>query len=125
MEKNCEQSVFDLETENEKTLPSECGTTPQTTVGDESTITPQPYTHSASENKLKLSVFSAVITPDTPHTDFSLVHVSLWEELYKGMKCTYCDKINLKTEATDHLGFYFKIKVKCNDCSSIIKEIGI
>ncbi|KAJ4447185.1 hypothetical protein ANN_09186 [Periplaneta americana] len=55
--------------------------------------------------------------------DYTLVHVSLWSELYKGVKCGECGMDSAKAELTEPSGFAFKVIVKCYNCNTVLNEM--
>ncbi|KAJ4425367.1 hypothetical protein ANN_27982 [Periplaneta americana] len=55
--------------------------------------------------------------------DYTLVHVNLWSELYKGVKCGECGMDSAKAELTEPSGFAFKVIVKCYNCNTVLNEM--
>ncbi|KAJ4446482.1 hypothetical protein ANN_13178 [Periplaneta americana] len=81
---------------------------------------------SASEIKLikygNLQENSNISAPQCSE-DYTLVHVSLWSELYKGVKCDECGMDSAKAELTEPSGFAFKVIVKCYNCNTVLNEM--
>lgn len=97
-------------------------------VGDnEDQVSKEPNNkQSASEIKLiKYGNFQENSNISAPQysEDYTLVHVSLWSELYKGVKCGECGMDSVKAELTEPSGFAFKVIVKCYNCSTVLNEI--
>lgn len=97
-------------------------------VGDnEDQVSKEPNNkQSASEIKLiKYGNFQENSNISAPQysEDYTLVHVSLWSELYKGVKCGECGMDSVKAELSEPSGFAFKVIVKCYNCSTVLNEI--
>ncbi|KAJ4438160.1 hypothetical protein ANN_14099 [Periplaneta americana] len=97
-------------------------------VGDnEDQVSKEPNNkQSASEIKLikygNLQENSNISAPQCSE-DYTLVHVNLWSELYKGVKCGECGMDSAKAELTEPSGFAFKVIVKCYNCNTVLNEM--
>ncbi|KAJ4427616.1 hypothetical protein ANN_25264 [Periplaneta americana] len=83
-------------------------------VGDnEDEVSKEPNNkQSASEMKLmKYGNFQENSNISAPQCseDYTLVHVSLWSKLYKGVKYDECGMDSVKAELTEPSGFAFKL----------------
>ncbi|KAJ9580501.1 hypothetical protein L9F63_024323 [Diploptera punctata] len=55
--------------------------------------------------------------------DYSLVHISVWGQLYRGIKCNICGAEALNTKLNERSGFSYKIIIKCTSCNNLDNEI--
>ncbi|KAJ9581381.1 hypothetical protein L9F63_023438 [Diploptera punctata] len=55
--------------------------------------------------------------------DYSLVHTSVWGQLYRGIKCNICGTEALNTEMNERSVFAYNIIIKCTSCNNLLNEI--
>ncbi|XP_069672172.1 uncharacterized protein [Periplaneta americana] len=54
---------------------------------------------------------------------YTLVHSSVWKQLFQGLLCGVCKSHNINVDITENLGFCSKLIVKCVACENISSQI--